>query len=245
MVKVIYGEYSKQLDLAGKSVADVREMYDSEFSLSDRAQANLNGQWLKKKQEAETKICDEDELYFEERSKRGLVMLGTFLLALALTGGLFAYTQTTLSSTITVTAGGADFANVAANTTPDYTILGKLRGTISTAMLYSVNVTSGYTGDIVVNVYLSNADDLEKDYSSWMMRLQLTDVSGNPIDTLASTDIISLDKTFASFEVDTGANLTVPGYIECDGGSFKAFSSGWLSGENPIIFAQVIQAGDH
>ena len=49
MVNVSYGEHNRQIELAGRTVADVREMFKSEFDLSDRAQANLNGQSLKKK----------------------------------------------------------------------------------------------------------------------------------------------------------------------------------------------------
>lgn len=249
MLNVIYGEHSQQVELTGKTVADVREMFKSEFDLSDRAQANLNGQWLKKKLEAEIELYDEDELYFEEKSRRPLVLLGAFLLALVITGGLFAYTQTTMLATITVTGGTTDYSTITANATPDYTVLGNFRGTIPTAVMFDVTRDSAYTGDLVIDVYLSNADELEVDYKSWMMRVEFTDAAGNPIDTQGKTEIISLDKPFASFEVDTGANMTAgvgfTAYIECDGGSYKTFGSGWITPEQPQIYANVVQAGDH
>ena len=203
MVKVIYGEYSQQAELAGKSVADVREMYEAEFSLSEHAQANLNGQWLKKKLEAETKICDDDELYFEEKSRRGLAMLGAFLLALALTGGLFSYTQTTTTTTIDVTGGSTDYASISANTTdrPDYVLLGKHRGTIPEGSLFDVTVDSNYTGDIAVNIYLSNPDELSNDYNSWIMRVNFANSANTSVDTQGSTELISLDAPMCTFEI--------------------------------------------
>ena len=51
MVKVIYREHGQQADLAGKSVAEVRELYKSEFSIPNRAKASLNGKQLKGKLE--------------------------------------------------------------------------------------------------------------------------------------------------------------------------------------------------
>jgi hypothetical protein len=249
MVNVIYGEHSRQIELAGRTVADVREMFESEFDLSDRAQANLNGRWLKRKLEAETELCSEDELYFEEKSRRPMVLLGAFLLVLAITGGMFAYTQTTQLATITVGGGGTDFVTLTANATPNYTVLGNFRGTIPTAIMFDVTRDSNYTGDLVVDVYLNNPDDLETDYKSWMMRVQLTDAAGNPVDTQAKTEIISLDKPFATFEIDVGVNMTsgtgYSAYIECDGGSYKTFGHGWITPEQPQIYANVVQAGDH
>ena len=176
-------------------------------------------------------------------------MLGAFLLTLAITSGLFAYTQTTLLSTITVTGGTTSYSDVTANATPDYVVLGNFRGTIPAAVMFDVARDSAYTGDLAIDVYLDHADEMETDYKSWMMRVEFTDAAGNPIDTQAKTEIISLDKPFASFEVDTGANMTAgvgyTAYIECDGGSYKTFSYGWLTPAQPQIYATVVQAGDH
>lgn len=249
MVNVIYGEHRRQIELAGRTVADVREMFESEFDLSDRAQANLNGQWLKRKLEAETELCSEDELYFEEKSRRPMVLLGAFLLALAITGGIFAYTQTSTTTTITVTGGTTDYCTVAANGTdsPTYTLLGRHRGTIPEGSLFDVTPDSAYTGDLVLNIFLDNVDTLQNDYSSWTMRLQLTDSANVSVDTIASTAVISLDNPVASFEVQssniTASNGTV--YIHCDGGSYRTFGSAWITAEDPSFYAQVVQAGAH
>ena len=229
----------------------MREMYDSEFSLSDRAQANLNGQWLKKKQEAETKICDEDELYFEERSRRGLVMLGAFLLTLALTGGMFAYTALTDSVTIGVSAVSAEFADVSANNSVVYntsTIVGNVVGKINAGVMFDVSTETNYTGDIEVIVSLANVDELVQEYKFWMMRLKLTDGSDTNLgyDTNNSTQFISLKNPSVIFAVDS-ANLSVPRYIHNIGGSYKTLpSSIWAgSGFDQMVFAGVAQAGAH
>jgi hypothetical protein len=249
MVNVIYGEHSRQIELAGRTVADVREMFESEFDLSDRAQANLNGQWLKRKLEAETELCSEDELYFEEKSRRPMVLLGAFLLVLAITGGIFAYTQTSTTATIDVTGGTTDYCTITANATarPDYVLLGRHRGTIPEGSLFDVTPDSAYTGDLVLNIFLDNVDTLQNDYSSWTMRLQLTDSANVSVDTIASTAVISLDNPVASFEVQssniTASNGTV--YIHCDGGSYRTFGNAWLTPVDPSFYAQVVQAGAH
>lgn len=251
MVRVIYGEHSQQAELSGKSVADVREIYESEFGLSDRAQANLNGQWLKKKLEAETRLSDEDELYFEERSRRGLVLLGAFLLTLALTAGIFAYTATTDTITIGVSAVSAEFAEISANNSVAYntsTIVGKVVGKINAGVMFDVSTDSNYTGDIEIDVALANADELVQEYKFWMMRVKLTDGSDTTLgyDTNNSTQVISLNNPSVTFSVDS-ANLSVTRYIHCIGGSYKTLSSSiWAgSGFDPVISAQVAQAGAH
>ncbi len=240
MVKVIYGEHSRQAELAGKTVAEVREMFEAEFDLSDRAQANLNGQWLKKRLEAETVLYDDDELYFEERSRRGLVLLGAFLLTLAITGGLFAYTQLIETVTIGVTAAGTDFANVTANNTPsvDYTVLGRHRGTIDPNQLFDIS-TAPDSPDIEVQVYLSNIDELQQDYSFWMMRLRFVDSSNVSKDMDGVTQVLSLDNPVVTFTCEQPPPYVY--YVSNNGGSYRAFPSAWVNGASPLIYCRVVQ----
>lgn len=242
MIEISYGEYYELADLAGKSVAEVRELYKPEFSIPDRAKASLNGKQLKRKLESEIKLGDEDELSFEEKDRRVLVLLGALLFTLALTGGLFAFTYTTASKTIAVDVGVGDYGNVTANASDlDYTVLGRLRGAIPAGILFDVVKAADYTGDLEVNVYLSNIDQLQKDYSFWMMRLQLTDVNGNPVDIEKVTQVLSLDTPFATFACDNWTSDYR--YVECEGGSFRAFPRAWLSGQDPVLFCQLVQRG--
>lgn len=243
MIEIIYGENIKQADLAGKSVAEVREMYQVEFSIPDRAKASLNGKLLKKELEPEAKLNDGDQLLFEEKSRRAAVLLGSLLLALVITGGLFAYAYTVASITITAGAVTSDFAAVSANATgvASYSFWGKQRGAIESGMLFDITRESTYTGDLEVSVYLSNVDELQKDYAFWMLRVELTDINGNKVDQEGATQVLSLDSPFASFICD---NWTATRYVECEGGSFRAFPAvHGLTGYNPLIFCEVLQTG--
>ncbi len=248
MIGIKYGEFNETADLNGLSIADVRQQYTEEFGLSDKARAKLNGERIGRKQEEERILVDEDELCFEEKRNKSLVLLGAFLLALAVTGGIFAYTTTTASIQLSVTTG-PDFADITANNTADpaWAALGRLRGVIPEGSLFDIAVDSNYTGDLVVNVYLSNPDELSNDYSSWMMRVNLANSSNVSIDTFGSTEILSLDVPMASFQIQssniTGSAGTI--YIHVLGGSFKSFGSGWITPEQPIMYAQVVQAGAH
>lgn len=243
MVKIIYGEYSQEADLAGKTVAEVRELYKPEFSIPDRAKANLNGKQLKKELEPKAKLGDDDKLAFEEKSRKALVLLGAFLLTLAVTAGLFVYTYTVTSKTITVHLGTADFGNVAdSGTSFNYDLLGRAKGTIRTGYLFSLTADADYTGDMEVQVYLSNIDELIKDYSFWMMRLQLVHSDNVTVDIEGITQVLSLENPMVSFAVQSD-NLSETCYVRCLGGSYKAFPFAWLTGYNPVLFAQVVQAG--
>jgi len=246
MVEIRYNERYEVLDLAGKSVAEVRELYKSEFNIPDRARASLNSQPLKKEAEAETKLCDCDELSFEVKSRKSLVLLGAFLLALAITGGLFAYTYTVTSTEIDVTGVSADYANISVNSTPAaYTLVGRIKGTIGAATLFDVTRTGGYTGDLEIQISLANADELVQDYSFWMIRLEFTDIAGNKVDAEGVTQVISLDDPTASFVCDNWTVATR--YVECLGGSYRALPTalGALPGNDPLIFAKVVQASQH
>jgi len=251
MVEISYGEHYELAELAGKSIAEVREQYTSEFEIPDRAQAILNDQPLKKKLEAEIRLEDSDMLSFEEKSRRGLVVLGAFLLTLLVTGGLFAYTYTVATITITTTVAAADFASVTANATTgdlDYQLLGSVNGQLGSQDLFAVTGDSDYTGDVEVLVSLANADELVQEYRFWMMRLELTDGSGNtPQDIEGITKIISLNKPNTSFAVDSANFTGATVYVYCQGGSYKTHPFALLgtSESDPLIFCEVVQASQY
>ncbi len=179
-------------------------------------------------------------------SKRKMVLLGAILLSLAVTGGLFAFTYTSTSTTISVSAATSDFGNVSVNASPTQSaLLGRVRGAIGAAYMFDVSTDDDYTGDIEVQVSLANPDELSADYSTWNIRLSLTDNITTPVDVEGITKVLSLDNPFVSFPVDS-ANLTTTVYVYCEGGSYRAlpFSLG-STGADPLIFAQVVQASAH
>ena len=111
MVEIRYGEQYEVADLAGKSLAEVREQYKSDFDIPDKAQARVNGKPVKQKLEVEIILKDDDEIVFAEKSKKGLVLAAALVLALTLSSGGFAYTYTTAGVTIDAEAL-EDFATV-------------------------------------------------------------------------------------------------------------------------------------
>lgn len=182
------------------------------------------------------------------RKQAGLVpapvlLLGALLLTLVITGGAFAYSYTTQTVTIGVGTPGPDFADVSANNTPniDYNIIGKRRGGINANTLFNIDGAS-VCPDVEVQVYLANPDELSKDYSFWLMRLELKDGSDQYLDQEGITKIITLNNPVASFTVESANITSNTAYVENLGGSYRAFPYSWLgSGEEPVIFCKVLQ----
>ncbi len=183
MVEIRYGEYYEMADLAGQLVAEARVRYKQEFGIPDKAQAKLNGKPVKKKLEAVTELGDGDELSFAEKSRKGLILVGAFLLALAVTGGVFAYTYTTASVTISAIAD-SDYATVAPEETIEFTtrVFGHYRGEIPSGKVFKITPDDDYTGDLNVKVYLANADKLTLAYKHLNMKFEIQDANGEVVD---------------------------------------------------------------
>jgi len=178
--------------------------------------------------------------------RKGLMMLSAFLLALAITGGLFAYTYTTTTITLGTTPVATDFATVTDNNNvPAYTFLGKTKGTIQAGGLFDVTRGAGYSGDLEVIVSLANVDLLVEDYSFWMLRVNFTDGDFNPVDMEESTQVLSLSNPEVSFIVDS-TNLTLTRTVYVPGGSYRVYPAvKGLPDNDPVLFCQVIQASQH
>ncbi len=245
MGEIKLSEFLEGTDLKGLSVAEVRERYEDEFGLSEQMRAILNGAKVSRKKEAETILCDEDELIFEEKSRKSMVLLGTLLFALAVTAGLFAYTFTVRSITITVTAASGDFASVTTNSTPSaITLIGSHTGTLDAATLFNITGNAAYNGDLAVVVSLVNADELIQDYRFWLMRLEYVDSSDNKSDIEGFTRLISLTHPTTSFIVDSANVSGGTFYLRTPGTIYRTlpFALGSL-GADPQIFIEVLQAG--
>jgi len=184
------------------------------------------------------------------KNTRAVVLLGSLLLTLTITGSLFAYAYTVASRTIDVSAASGDFAEVTANNTADlsYDLLGSVNGKIDAGVLFDVAGDANYSGDVEVLVSLANADDLVQEYRFWMMRLVFSDAAGTTLkDKEAIIKVISLQKPVTSFIVDS-ANITgVTNYVYCKGGSWKAFPylQFGSSETDPLIFVEVVQASTY
>ncbi len=175
--------------------------------------------------------------------KKLMVLMGAMLLSLAVTGGLFAYTYTSMTTVISVSAATSDFANISENTSPvQSTLLGRIRGTIDPEHMFKIDKAAGYTGDLEVQVTLANPDEMSEQYSFWVMRLALTDSGTTKKDNETITKVLSLDNPFVTFAADSD-NLSTSVYVYCEGGSFRALPFALGSGDaEPLIFCQVVQA---
>jgi len=164
---------------------------------------------------------------------------------LVVTGGMFAYAYTTTQTTITAGSGGNDYADVTASAGfPGYTIFGSYRGALPSGYLFDIDPAAGYPGDLAVNVYLDNIDELGKNYMLWAMRIELVNSSNVSVEVEGITKILSLNNGVVSF---TSANMT-PGstyYVRSDGGVYKAHPWAYVTGYgtiDPSLTCEVLQA---
>ncbi len=176
---------------------------------------------------------------------RRFVVIG-LTLSLTVTGGLFAYAYTSDTGSISVSSGTADFADISDNVTVSpWKVFGSYRGTIGSGNLFNVTPTTDYPGDLEVNVYLSNADDLGKTYGMFLMRITLVDSGDSPIDKEGIAKPLTLQNGVVSFVTD---NFTTGNtyFVKTTGGVYRAYAWAYLSGKTlygPTFHAEVVQAG--
>jgi len=225
MVEIRYDKHSEHVNLAGKSVAEVREQYKSKFDLPDKAKAILNDKGVRRQREAEMKLADNDRLYFEVKNKRGFYFATALLVALVASGGLFAFTYTTASITGVLTAGNEDFATISVGTSTNWTdtnatkIIGRTWGIWNTGKtLFTITPTANYTGDLHVKVYLTNAGELSHAYKHLNMKLQC---SGSENATGHSFQLLTLENAEVAFDIGT---LAVSHNVTLEGGTYHVLS---------------------
>ncbi len=169
--------------------------------------------------------------------------------SLAVTGGMFAYAYTTSSVSITATGASADFASISGNTTdaPTFNAFGSYRGAIPAGYIFDVTPDNNYNGDVGINVYLDNIDQIGYKYAMFMVKLSLVQVSDNGcMDKDGFDKVLSLNNGVVSFLSDnlTGGTLYK---IMVKGGVYKTYPWSYLSGSggtwNPSFTAEVLQAG--
>jgi hypothetical protein len=197
-------------------------------------------------------LNDDDRLTFAVSKGKGAYLVGALLLALAVTGSVFAFGFINASVTLTGTAASTDFATV--NTSgagPTWTAFGFFKGTIGSGPIFYVDTdASDYTGDLVVTVSLANAADLVKAYRVLALTLEMRDANGNLLDinedttNLTADDyvILSLDNGSVSM-FPNGANITRTIWVK-SGFYISHIWTSWPAGStSPLLFAEVAQRG--
>ena len=256
MVEIRYGDYYEVAELAGQSITDARQQFRAELCIPGKARAKLNGKKVDAKLESEISLCDDDKLSFAAAGGKGAYLAGALLLALAVTGGVFAYGYITASTTLSVTASGEDFASVTANTTntPGWTPHGFFKGSTGNGTLFNVDTaTSGFDGDLVISVSIANADELVEVYRVLALFLELRDWNGNLEDVNGDGSVSAAN----DYVLLTLSNGTVDMFVDQLGGAdnytvhlksgFFAThvkGGGWgLAKETPQLYAEVAQRG--
>lgn len=260
MVEIRYKGNYEVADLAGKSLADVRHQYKERFGIPDKAGIRLNDAKIKPHLESEVKLRDADEVSFAEaKIARGALLAGALLVALAVTGGVFASGY--LTNTVTlglVTSGGGDFASVAPATgQPSWKVFGNQKGTITPGNLFTVSTQTAadnYTGNLAVTVSVANGDQLVKVYRVLSMFIQVFNSIGGQVDinsdnvvTAEDAALLTLNNGEVSLYIDQwngSDNYTIKassGYFVSN--VYPNYSAGlWPSNSwQPLLYANVTQ----
>lgn len=249
MTELRYGNHHETADLAGHSIADIREQYRADLDIPDSARAKLNGKNIQRKLEADTVLKDNDELHFVKRSKKVPLFSLAILIAIAATVVPFAAAtpSTTVSGNVTQES---DFVSVVtSDTPPSWTAYGRFTGSIEAqAEVFKVIPANGFSGDLVVLLSLTNADELAGVYQSLSLRLSADDGTFTSVVSSPSEVVLSLQRPLAEIEVtgyDAGGDGSKYIDIALNGGYYKAHSDGgWTSGyEDPHIYCEVMQKG--
>ena len=173
------------------------------------------------------------------------ILLIAIVALLVVTGGMFAYTFTTATATIGVTAPTSDFANITAGssiTAP--TVFGKFTGTWPPSTIFDITPTENYTGDLVVTVYLINTGQLVRQYDHVNMMLEFQDSTNSTVDEQGTVQVLNLQNGQVLFTWENGTG-TSPYKIALTGGSFrlhpfKSFLDGSGSYQ-PQIWCEITQ----
>jgi hypothetical protein len=251
MIDIKYKSNFEVSDIDGQSIANARNQYKKGFNITDKAVAFLNGKKVTTADEDATILKNKDKLEFKTSSShRVAYLVGALLLAMAISGGVFAYGFTNASVTISATAH-SNFADVTANTSiaPHWSVRGLEKGSTGGGTLFDINTTaSGYPGDLAVTVMMANTNELVSVYRNLTLILNVKDSAGNAVDInndglINSSDVtlLTLENGTVTFSVDQTAakNYT----IFLSSGSYICNpASGWTPGAGaPQLYCEVAQ----
>jgi hypothetical protein len=253
MIEIKYKGNFEAAEMTGRSIAEARMQYKKEFSIMDKAAAYLNGKKVLAAKETATILNDDDRLTFKAAGNHRLAFLaGGMLLAMAITGGVFAYGFTNSTATIGATTISSNFADVTANTSSpvSWTVRGMQKGQTGAGTLFDIDTAaSGYPGDLAATVSIANGDELVKVYRSLILRLEVRDAANNLVDingdSVANANdftLLSLDNGTAVMAITQGAASTYT--VKVTSGSFIAHAAGagWSSSYGaPQLFCEVAQ----
>ncbi|MHB8104362.1 MAG: hypothetical protein ACYDG5_02330 [Dehalococcoidales bacterium] len=250
MVEIRFGDQYEVSDLAGLTVSEAREQFKSEFGIPDKAKVRLNGSKVKTSAEIHTVLNDDDQITFAVARSRVPFLIGALLLALAATGGIFAFGF--LNANVTLSASTySDFASVTANTDNlGFDVWGLYKGTIFSSAnqdLFYITPNGGWNGDLVTTVTLGNVGDLAKTYRAFGLQLGMYYKNGPsgglPIQIISgssdnTTVLLSLDYPSVNIFTPSG-NWTL--IVKIKSGFYVAQLWPFGGSGSPQIFCDVTQ----
>jgi hypothetical protein len=257
MVEIRYGEQYEVNDLAGMTVSEAREQFRAEFGIPERATAKLNGSKVKAGAEFDTVLNDDDKLTFAVAKGKAAYLVGAMIMALAATGGIFAFGFINASTTLTGSIADANFADVSVNTTGisslNWSGYGFFKGAINASgngtPIFNVDTSvSGYTGDLVVSVALGNADQLAKTYRMLALKLDMGNPDGSNMDINESG--VADGKDWVMLTLDNGSVSMFPAgtgnlsFVRVKSGFYITHvhpHGGWGGSGSPDLFCEVAQ----
>jgi molybdopterin converting factor small subunit len=253
MVEIRYDDQYEIADLAGQTVSEVREQFKADFGIPDKARAKLNGRKIKKSLEPDTVLNDDDKLSFAINKSKGAYLVGALLLALAVTGSIFAYGFVSASTTIDAVTFDSDFASVTVNKSdpPTWEAYGFFKGSIDGPKpIFDVDTaTSGYTGDLVVTVSIANADELVKAYRALALKIDMVYSDDTLVDinedgtANATNDYVLLTLGNGSVDMFPGGSADVY-TVRVQSGFYATHIwglGGWDGKEDPQLYCEVAQ----
>ena len=256
MVEIRYGEQHEIADLAGHTVSEAREQFKAEFGIPDKARAKLNSSKVKGSAELDTVLNDDDKLSFAVAKGKGAYLVGALLLALSITGGVFAYGFINAAATLNADIKSSNFADVSVNSsysTLTWTGYGFYKGAITGPVgIFDIDTaTSGYTGDLVVSVSIGNADALSKYYRVLALKLDMVYPNGGPLDinedgsASAATDWVMLSLSNGTVDMFPAGSDNIC-TVRVKSGFYITHvwpSGGWPAGgsSDPDLFCEVAQ----
>jgi len=171
------------------------------------------------------------------------LLLIALVALLVVTGGMFAYTFTTATATIGVTAPTSDFANVTAGGSISApSVFGKFTGTWPSSTLFDITPAENYTGDLVLKVYLVNTGQLIRQYHHINMTLEFQDSTNTMSDEQGEIQVLNMQNAEVLFTWENGAGAS-PYKVVLTGGGFRLHPFKSLTGGSyqPQIWCEITQ----
>jgi len=213
MIEIKYGEHFEVADIAGNTVHEARDKFKAEFEIPDKAKAKLNGKIVKAKMESKVVLNDDDNLTFAIVRSRMPFLIGAILLALAVTGGVFAYVFINATATIGISIYESNFADVTANDSfpaDTFQTWGYYKGSIPTGTLFNIIPGQNYTNDLAVTVSLGNSDSLVKIYRMLSLQLCMTYMTDNSTVDINEDNTANDSTDWVVLSLDNGSVTMFP-----------------------------------